>query len=207
VTCLDSSIIEVPIFPLGSVLFPAGRMSLRIFEPRYVEMTRTCLREGSGFGVVLIRAGFEAGRPAIPHDVGCLARIIECQETAPDRYSMTIQGETIFRILERRVNPAGLIIGRLRVDEPPDPTPPAERHEHLIRLLSQTIRQIGAAHFPQPMRLEDAAWVGNRLAELLPITPERKQRLLEVGDPLALLDAIQLAMASGDGGIKDGGSR
>ena len=68
----------VPIFPLGTVLFPGGVLPLRIFEVRYVEMAKDCLKEGTPFGVCLIREGVEVGAPAVPEPVGCLAKIAGC---------------------------------------------------------------------------------------------------------------------------------
>ncbi len=183
--------LEIPIFPLGSVLYPAGRLPLRIFEPRYVEMTRACIRDNTVFGVTLIRAGYEVGKPAVPSTVGCTARIAQWQETEPDRFMLLAQGESVFRILQHRTLPSGLIVADIELDEPPDPMPLAERHEVLAQLLTDMIERIGEEHFPKPSRFGDAAWVGNRLCELLPIEPEHKQRLLEIADPLAALDEVQ----------------
>jgi Lon protease-like protein len=185
-----SETLEIPLFPLSTVLFPAGRLPLRIFEPRYVAMTRSCLRDSTTFGVALIRGGFEVGRPAIPYEVGCTVRIVECRETAPNRFALLAQGETVFRILERRIAEDGLLVGRVELREPPDPTPVPPRHAALAAMLKRAVERFSAGSFPQPYRLEDAAWVGNRLAEILPMTPERKQRLLELRDPLAVLDEI-----------------
>lgn len=186
-----AGILELPLFPLSTVLFPAGRLPLRIFEPRYVAMTRACLRNRSPFGVALIRGGFEVGKPAIPFDIGCTARIVEWQETAPDRFALLAQGETVFRILEQRTEADGLLRARVELREPPDPTPVPERHARLAELLRLTVERHGADSLPQPHRFEDAAWVGNRLAEALPIMPEQRQRLLEIDDPLPMLDLIE----------------
>ena len=68
---------EIPIFPLSTVLFPGGLLPLRIFEQRYLEMTKTCIRDLTPFGVCLIREGQEVGAPAVPHGVGCTARILQ----------------------------------------------------------------------------------------------------------------------------------
>ena len=61
------------IFPLGTVLFPGAALPLKIFEQRYLEMTKTCLRDNRPFGVCLIREGREVGDPALPEAIGCLA--------------------------------------------------------------------------------------------------------------------------------------
>ena len=76
---------ELPIFPLGNVLFPGGVLALNIFEPRYVAMTRRCLERNTGFGVFLIQGGYEVGAPAVPHRVGCLARITEWSQPTESR--------------------------------------------------------------------------------------------------------------------------
>ena len=186
--------LEIPLFPLGTVLFPAGLLPLRIFEPRYVEMTRACIRDNSVFGVTLIRAGYEVGKPAVPCDIGCTARIVEWQEPEPDRYILLAQGESVFRIRQRRTMDSGLLVGRVELREPADPAPLPERHEKLAELLRELIEQIGQEHFPRPWRLGDAAWVGNRLCELLPVEPERKQKLLETAEPLTVLDEVEQLM-------------
>src|SRR5438067_10321725 len=65
----------LPLFPLNVVLFPRMPLPLRIFEDRYKEMIRRCLDNDQPFGVLLIRDGQEVGPPAIPEEVGTLARI------------------------------------------------------------------------------------------------------------------------------------
>lgn len=184
--------LEIPIFPLGTVLYPAGRLPLRIFETRYVEMTKACIRDNSPFGVTLIRAGFEVGTPAVPSEIGCTARILEWDVPAPGLFQLATQGESVFRILERRTQADGLIVGTVELLDPPDPVPLPERYEALARLLVELIEGMGEDVLPKPHRLEDAAWVGNRLAEMLPTPPERKQKLLELhADPLALLETVE----------------
>lgn len=183
--------LEMPVFPLGNVLFPAGRLGLRIFEPRYVEMTKACIRDNAVFGVALIKAGYEVGTPAVPCATGCTARIVEWDVPNPGLFTLMTRGESVFRIIARRTRPDGLIVADVELDDPPDPSPLPERFAPLGRLLSELIAGIGAEHFPTPHRLDDAAWVGNRLAELLPAPPERKQRLLELGDPVAMLREIE----------------
>ncbi|MDE0348137.1 MAG: LON peptidase substrate-binding domain-containing protein, partial [Gammaproteobacteria bacterium] len=89
---------EIPLFPLGQVLFLGGSMSLRIFEPRYVDMVSRCMREDSGFGVVLIRegrdtwAGNDAGHPDI-FNIGTFARIVDFDSSQGGLFNIKIQGE------------------------------------------------------------------------------------------------------------------
>ena len=182
---------EIAIFPLGTVLFPGGRLPLRIFEPRYVEMTKACIRDKQVFGVSLIRAGYEAGTPAVPSDIGCTARIMEWEAPSPGLFNLNAQGETLFRLKSRRTQADGLIVGEIELIEPPDPIGMPERYEKLQQLLSDLVKEIGPEHFTRPPRFNDAAWVGSRLAELLPVPPERKQKLLEENDPLWMLAEVE----------------
>lgn len=187
---------ELPIFPLGNPLFPAGMVHLNIFEPRYVAMTAECLRDNSPFGVVLIQAGFEVGAPAIPATIGCTARIVEWQQPAPDRYRLVARGESLFRIERRRNTPLGLILARVQLLEPPDPIALPTQHAALAKLIQELMVAFGDdSPIPKPLRLDDAAWVANRWAELLPLTPERRQRWLEQSDPLATLEEIERCLA------------
>ena len=100
--CPLFSAIEIPLFPLGTVLFPGGPLPLRIFETRYIDLVRRCLRDGSGFGVVLIREGAEAGGPALTFDVGTYARIVDFSQQPDGLLGIQAAGERRFRILERR---------------------------------------------------------------------------------------------------------
>jgi len=191
----SDALLEMPLFPLRSVLFPAGYLPLRIFEPRYLEMTAACIQSNAVFGVCLIRAGFETGQPAVPHGVGCTARIREWEKPEPDRYALMATGENRFEIQRSWTLDDGLQMAQVRLLEPPDPLPVPEAHRHLAELLERAISQIGDGQFPSPQRLDDAAWVANRLTELLPVTPERKQAVLECEDPAIALDKVEQMLA------------
>lgn len=90
----------VPLFPLNIVLFPGMVMPLNIFEERYRIMIARCLEEKLQFGVVLIREGVEAGGPAIPCEVGTLARIVDAQPQPDGRYQLSVSGTQRFRIVD-----------------------------------------------------------------------------------------------------------
>ncbi|HEX4871279.1 MAG TPA: LON peptidase substrate-binding domain-containing protein [Nevskiaceae bacterium] len=181
---------EIPIFPLRTVLYPGGRLDLRIFEARYVDMTKACLRDQSPFGVCLIEGGFEVGQPAVPAALGCSARIQEWEVPSPGLFTLHTRGETRFRLRRRRVQADGLILGEVDWLPPPDPLPLPDHATALADLLRQLIETLGADHFPQPPRFEDAAWVAYRLAEILPVIPERKRDLLAVESPAELIEQV-----------------
>jgi Lon protease-like protein len=137
---------RVPIFPLGTVLFPGGALPLKIFEQRYLEMTKACLKDNQPFGVCLIREGRQV---AANHLISAAVESI-----------------------------------------PPDA--PVDAVDPLCReVLQAIVDQVGAERFPAPLRLDDAAWVGYRLAEVLPLPSSEKQALLELTDAGGRLDRLR----------------
>ena len=174
---------RVPIFPLQTVLFPGGLLPLRIFEVRYVDMARACLREGTPFGVCLIREGEEVGGPAVPEAVGCLARIADCDVEEGGILKVRAEGIERFRIVEHEVDAQGLVVGSIERLAPEPDALEAPGLAECAELLRKMIAGIGEQRFVQPFRFDDATWVGFRLAEILPLRLDVKQKLLEVTDP------------------------
>ena len=172
----------VPIFPLGTVLFPGGVLPLKIFEVRYVEMAKQCLKEGSPFGVCLIREGSEVGTPAVPEPVGCLAKIADCDVEQLGVLQVRAEGLERFRILSTDVNKQGLVLGRIEDLHPEPQVSDAPGIGECAQFLRKVMPQIGAERFAQPYRFEDASWVGFRLCEILPLRIDVKQKLLELTD-------------------------
>jgi Lon protease-like protein len=86
------------LFPLNTVVFPHQKLSLRIFEPRYLKLIETCHREARPFGVCLIREGKEVGAPAIPFEIGTSVVIMEFLKVSDNLFSIVVQGERRFRI-------------------------------------------------------------------------------------------------------------
>jgi Lon protease-like protein len=185
---------DLPLFPLGTVLFPGGLLPLRIFEQRYLEMSKACLRDGSPFGVCLIREGAEVGAPAVPEAVGCLAHIVQWDMQQMGLLQIVAKGAQRFRIVERHVQKDGL--ARARVDLLPE-----EADSELPRHLSacaELLRRLAAEHgeqvFAAPFRFDSCAWVGARLAEILPIPGAFKQQLLEL-DGLQRIETLHRLIA------------
>jgi uncharacterized protein len=179
----------IPLFPLNIVLFPDGPLPLRIFETRYVDMVRRCMREDGCFGVVLISAGLEAG-PAQTYDVGTTAKIIDFHQLQDGLLGLSCVGQRRFRILQKSVAKDGLNLGEIEwLADGPVLSVPA-RHAPLAELLRVVLPQLGEVYTGIDMRLDDAAWVGQRLAEILPIELSLKQSFLEMDDPIQRLDAL-----------------
>ncbi|HJQ62627.1 MAG TPA: LON peptidase substrate-binding domain-containing protein [Burkholderiales bacterium] len=180
----DAAMRDIHIFPLNTVLFPEGVLPLKIFEQRYLEMTKLCLRDNVPFGVCLIREGTEVGRPAVPQSVGCLASITQWDMPQLGLFHLVTRGGERFRVLETRVAASGLISASVQLF-PPEPV--AEMDPACHEVLKVIIEKAGAGHFPSPLRLEDPAWVSYRLAEVLPLDMAVRQQLLEMEEPAARL--------------------
>jgi Lon protease-like protein len=183
------TITEVPIFPLGTVLYPGGALPLKIFEQRYLDMTKACLRDGTPFGVCLIREGLEVGTAAVPETIGCLATIEQWEMPHPGLFHLLARGGERFRIRDMRVGPGQLISAAIEL-LPADA--PCETVDPLCReVVKALIERVGAERFPGPPRLDDASWVGYRLAEMLPLEGSLKQALLEMTDPGRRLERLR----------------
>jgi len=180
---------DLPLFPLNTVLFPGGRLPLRIFEQRYMDMAKTCLRDRSPFGVCLIREGREVGTPAVPADVGTLARIGSWDMPQLGVLHITAVGEQRFRILERRVEPNGLARASIQMlDEEIDVAIPASC-SGCVKLLERVIEQQSGL-FEPPHRLDSSSWVSARLTELLPLPLPAKQELLELDNARTRIERL-----------------
>jgi len=181
---------SVPVFPLNTVLFPGAILPLRIFEVRYVDMASDCLRRSAAFGVCLIREGEEVGTPAVPERVGCLARIADCDAEELGVLKVRAEGLERFRIVSSEVARSGLIVAEVEPLAPEEAAADAAGLAECADFLRKVIAGIGAERFLQPFAFDDATWVGFRLAEILPLRNDVKQKLLELTDATLRLAVI-----------------
>ena len=173
---------RLPLFPLQAVLFPGSLLPLRIFETRYMDMAKACLKTGDPFGVCLIREGQEVGAPAVPEPVGCLARIADCDMEELGILKIRAEGMERFRIVKSEANAQGLVVADVeRLREEAD-APDAPGLADCSEFLRKVIPGIGTERFAAPLAYDDARWVGFRLSEILPLRVDVKQRLLELTD-------------------------
>jgi Lon protease-like protein len=179
---------QLPLFPLNAVLFPGGRLPLRIFEQRYMDMAKNCLKDGSPFGVCLIREGQEVGEPAVPAEIGTLARITTWDMPQLGVLQVVAVGAQRFRILDRQVESNGL--GRADVellDQDQDAAIP-EHCARCVKILQRVVDE--QPDLLEPPQMDSASWVGARLAELLPLPLDAKQELLELTDARTRLERL-----------------
>ncbi|MBP9592985.1 MAG: LON peptidase substrate-binding domain-containing protein [Steroidobacteraceae bacterium] len=176
--------VEIPLFPLTTVLFPGGPLPLRIFEARYVDLVGRCMRDGSGFGVVQILEGQEAGGSATTCDIGTYARIVDFSQEAGGLLGIRAVGERRFRILACRRERDGLNVAQVEwLPEERAAALPDEFAE-LGPLLESALGELAELYLGMERHPQDAAWVSARLAEILPVPMHHKQHCLELDDPV-----------------------
>jgi hypothetical protein len=189
-------LLRVPIFPLNAVLFPGGLLPLRVFEARYMDMTRDCLKREEPFGVCLIHEGAEVGTPAVPEGVGCLAKILDWDMQQQGILNLRTHGSQRFRILARETSPQGLISADVELIPPDVRIAVPEKFASCARLLEMVVLDQGKPVFAEPHAFDDAAWVSYRLTEILPVPLVAKQKLLELFDSVARLSILQRFLES-----------
>jgi uncharacterized protein len=191
----------LPLFPLNTVLFPGGILPLRVFEARYIDMVRECMKREAPFGVVLIKSGKEVGTAAEPENVGCLASIVQWDMVNPGVLLLRTRGGKRFRILQTRELTDHRLEARIEIMVANVLAPVSDIHVRCATALKTVIDDINtkaqvtqgdafASPFVQPIQLDDADWVANRWCEILPIPLKARQKLLELDDAQARLKIV-----------------
>ena len=190
---------KIPLFPLGTVLFPDGVIALKIFEARYLDMIKQCLREKTVFGVVSVIKNpdsHEENLSSYFSKVGTLAQIEDFDPVQPALYMTKSFGTQRFTLISSQQEANGLWMGEIALLENDPITPSPEEHQKAVKLLDEIISVIqsqdllGDAPFKKPFKVDDCGWVSNRLAELLPISLIQKNHLLAQTNPRIRLDLI-----------------
>lgn len=191
---MDPILADLPLFPLGTVLFQGGNLQLQLFEPRYLDMVSRCLRDGSPFGVVLIREGSDTWRPDSNSpdlfEIGTEAAVVDFNQLNSGRLGITVAGRRKFRLKSVSEQPDHLLIGKVAF-LPEEPTMiVGKEHQDLVDLLSELLEHPGVQQLNLDIDLRDARSVGWRLSELLPIEAEIKQSLLQLQLPRERLQEL-----------------
>jgi hypothetical protein len=181
--------VQIPIFPLNTVLFPGGPLPLRIFESRYIDMVSRCLKSETPFGVLLIKDGEEAGL-ATTYEVGTLAKITDFYQGSDGLLGITALGGQRFRLISNERQHDGLNIGEVELIEAEASLPLPENFRALPDMLSNVLDDLGRLYDAHDRRYEDAVWVTYRFLEILPVDLSQKQLSLESSDTLARLDLV-----------------
>jgi uncharacterized protein len=186
----------LPLFPLKAVLFPGGALPLKVFEQRYIAMTKTCLKDDKPFGVCLITHGEEVKAqgdgPKAPQfsPIGTLARITAWDMPQLGILHLKTEGATRFQVQSHHIESDGLVVAQV-TPIPAEPTLALpEAYRTLATLLERMIETVGPAYLAGEKSLGDASWVGYRLVELLPLPLAIKQSMLEINDSQIRLQVL-----------------
>lgn len=187
---MNDTIMNVPLFPLNSIVLPKGRIPLQLFEPRYIDMLSRCMKEDRGFVVVLLRDGAETGSKAVFYDVGTYVRIIDFQQLDNGLLGITVEGERKVSVVRSWQQDDGLNLGDVEclIAEAQSPVP--DHYHELPSVLRALFRHPVVGDLGMEVDYEDARDVGWRLTELLPLDKQEKQRLAELQDPLERLNRL-----------------
>lgn len=189
---------DIPLFLLNTVLYSGGQLALKVFEARYMDMVKDCLRAQTPFGVCLIEHGEEVLNPlttpyadTVPQRVGTLAKIADWEMPQLGILKIVVHGGERFRVLDHRVAMNGLVRATVDILPAPPVTPIPRDYARLVPMLRALIEGLEQANKPpQPYRFYDSAWLADRWAELLPLPLMTRQQLLELDDGVARLEAI-----------------
>ncbi len=177
---------ELPLFPISTVLFPGNTLSLRVFEPRYLELISHCMKTDSGFGVCLIKAGKEVGLAANCYEIGTLIKIIDWGQDKEGFLEVEVKGMCRFEIATDWVEPNQLKMAEVEITpEPAHPVP--GQYLFLAEFLEGLMQKMKGPLGQQLENYEDAVVLGYKLAEFLPLASLQKQSFLEISDPVKRL--------------------
>jgi Lon protease-like protein len=188
---------ELPLFPLGAVLFPGGLLHLKVFEARYLDLMSHCMRTMTPFGVVSLRQGNDVrgtGDDRIHFETtGVLAHLQDVDAEQTGILQVRCHGGSRFQLSAPRQRADGLWLARAQplADDEPAAVPP--ELAGAAKALGQAIQSLLAQDqhpFAAPFRLADAGWVANRWCEILPISAAAKQRLMALDEPVLRLKLV-----------------
>jgi Lon protease-like protein len=186
--------IEMPLFPLSAVLLPHGRMPLRIFERRYLDLVADCMRSGEPFGVVWIRRGAEVAQRgrAAPElgDFGTTAHIVDWDQLPDGLLGITIEGRRRFELYETSTRADGLVVGQVELMAEPAPAPLVPTWQSLLDVLQSLQTHPHVERLGLSPDSGDAWQVAYSLIQLLPLDEALKYELLGIDTPEELLEQL-----------------
>ena len=191
---------SLPLFPLGTVLFPGGVLPLRVFEVRYLDMIGKCHKAGAPFGVVALTQGREVRAAGAPPEqlapVGTLAHLTAFEQAQPGLLLVRCRGEQRFRIDRPSQLKNGLWVADVTLLPADRPLTVPDDLQHAVRALKQVYANLRVQSPDAPLpalgseQYDDCGWVANRWCELLPLPVDTRQRLMSLDNPLLRLELV-----------------
>lgn len=182
---------EMPLFPLNTVLFPGCTLDLQIFEPRYLDMVSRCMKQGQGFGVVALLEGREAGPAATRFaQVGCEAVVRDWSQRPNGLLGLRVEGGRRFVVQGSRVQADQLLLGEIHWLPAESGGAPGEAQAESLALLAVLVEHPMVLELDMSAEVADQAALADKLGYLLPFRPEQKLELLATPEPLQRLSKI-----------------
>lgn len=184
---------NIPLFPLNTVLYPGGPLPLRVFEPRYLDMVSHSMKTETPIGVILIKEGHEVGPAPEVYDVGTLAEITYWHKRTDGLLGITLTGTQRFKIQDIQIQKSQLISADIELIDNIDVMAIDDDSNYLVSILVNILEQLDPPFKTIERQLDDAEWLSARLLELLPAELKVKQALLEsnsIAERLATIDLI-----------------
>ncbi len=180
----------LPIFPLKSVLFPDGALSLKVFESRYLDMLAQCERNDTGFGICLISDGSEVGPAPKIFSFGTLVRITYWEHRKDGLLGVSVKGQKKFKVIKKYIYDNELVVADVQLLDMEAELLLPEQYQAMVEILKKIFSSLQHPYITLPKKYEDSCWVGSRLSELLPISTLKKQQLLELSEPMGRLSML-----------------
>ncbi len=178
--------VNLPLIPRSEIVLPGGRLPLRVFEGRYIDMVRDCLEQSSNFGICLHS---ETAAKMFPY--GTSVEIVDWNSDESGVLVIVTRGIQTFRTINTTQEPNGLLVGEVEMLPSAQRTPVPAKYSDLVELLRFALLNVGPVLDYKETDFADSVWVGNRLVEALPMSPEARYKLATIEDPIECLDALQ----------------
>lgn len=182
---------NIPLFPLNTVLYPGGPLPLRVFEPRYLDMVSHSMKTNTPIGVVLIKNGNEVGPAPEVYNVGTLSEISYWHKRTDGLLGITLTGTQRFSIQDLQINGSQLMTADVELLDNVAPVVLSDENKHLAQILESILEQLGPPFKTIDRKLDNAEWLTARLLELLPADMDVKQTLLESNNVFERIEKIE----------------
>ena len=185
---------KLALFPLNTVMFPGSILPLQIFEQRYLNLIKQCMKQQTGFVTVLISEGKEVGGTPQIYRIGCYVDITDWDALPNGLLGINIQAKHRVQLSNSSVKDDGLLLAEASaIKSTLDNNPPLpEEFKPLPETLKQLLNHPFAAQYKDKVDFTNTADICYRLSELLPISNKQKQLLLETETTEQMLDQLAL---------------
>lgn len=182
------------LFPLNTVIFPGSILPLQIFEQRYLNLIKDCMKQQTGFVIVLISEGKEVGAAPQIYSTGCYVEIIDWESLPNGLLGISIEARYRVRLSNSAVRDDGLLMAEATAIKSTldDKHALPEAFSPLADTLQQLLNHPFASQYKNKVDFDNMADICYRLSELLPISNKHKQLLLETDSSEQMLDQLAL---------------